>query len=119
MTFSKLQIVVLIIASTAVSGAAIIAYVAPAPTEKPAYVVSQKDRKFSVTNIDIARGDSIRIVNDDGTLRHHAYIESESFHFDSGDQEPGGRADIKFTHTGTFYVLCGIHPKMKLIVHVE
>ncbi len=67
----------------------------------------------------INRGDTIRIVNDDGDLRHHAYIESDTFNFDSGDQEPGSKTDITFPEKGKFTVLCGIHPKMKLSVEVQ
>ena len=65
------------------------------------------------------RGEMITIVNDDADLRHHAYIDSDNFKFDSGDQEPGSRTTITFSVAGTFDVLCAIHPKMKLIVHVK
>ncbi len=74
---------------------------------------------FSPTSLKISRSDTVRIVNDDGDLLHHAYVESESFNFDSGDQEPGSHTDITFTQSGTFMVLCGIHPKMKLLVEVK
>ena len=56
---------------------------------------------------------------DDADLLHHAYIDSDTFSFDSGDQEPGSKTDIVFTVPGDFKVLCGIHPKMKMQVHVE
>jgi plastocyanin len=65
------------------------------------------------------RGDTVIIVNDDADLRHHAYIDSDKFRFDSGDQEPGSKTSIAFTVAGTFEVLCAIHPKMKLSVHVQ
>jgi plastocyanin len=61
----------------------------------------------------------VTIVNDDGDLLHHAYIESDQFNFDSGDQEPGSKVDIAFSMAGSFTVLCGIHPKMKLVVRVD
>jgi len=60
-----------------------------------------------------------QIVNDDGDLLHHAYVESKQFSFDSGGQEPGAKVDITFPVSGAFTVLCGIHPKMKLLVHVD
>jgi plastocyanin len=59
------------------------------------------------------------IVNDDGDLRHHAYIDSDKFSFDSGDQEPGSKTNITFALPGDFDVLCAIHPKMRLTVHVK
>ena len=59
------------------------------------------------------------IANDyEGTV-HHAYVESEGFNFDSGDQNPGSRTKIVFPTKGDFQVLCGIHPNMKLDVHVK
>ena len=39
--------------------------------------------------------------------------------FDSGDQEPGSKTDVTFPVAGDFDVLCAIHPKMKLTVHVQ
>jgi plastocyanin len=81
--------------------------------------ISQKGREFSPAEISISRGDTIQILNDDGDLLHHAYIESNRFSFDSGDQQPGSRTKITFPETGDFNVLCAIHPKMKLVVHVK
>jgi plastocyanin len=85
----------------------------------PQYSVSQKGREFNPGQITIKRGETIQIVNDDGDLLHHAYIDSEKFSFDSGDQQPGSKTDITFPVVGKFDVLCAIHPKMKLEVHVQ
>lgn len=81
--------------------------------------VSQKGRMFHPDNLTIARGEVVTFVNDDSDLLHHVFIESDTFNFDSGDQEPGSRTPITFTERGTFQVLCGIHPKMKLVVRVN
>jgi plastocyanin len=89
-----------------------------APSAQP-YRVSQKGRAFQPGALTIRRGETVQIVNDDGDLLHHAYVDSERFSFDSGDQEPGSKTDVAFPVAGTFSVLCGIHPKMKLIVHVN
>ncbi len=43
----------------------------------------------------------------------------DTFNFNSGDQLPGSQTDIVFSVPGTFNVLCGIHPKMRLVVHVK
>lgn len=83
------------------------------------YQVSQKGRAFQPGELTIRRGETVQIVNDDADLLHHAYVDSEQFTFDSGDQEPGSRSDVTFSVTGTFTVLCGIHPKMKLTVRVN
>jgi plastocyanin len=85
----------------------------------PKVVISQKGRQFHPTEIKINRGDEIQIVNDDADLLHHAYIESATLNFDSGDQGPGSKTNILFPDSGTFNVLCAIHPKMKLVVRVQ
>jgi plastocyanin len=85
----------------------------------PQYTISQKGREFNPNEISLKRGDTVEIVNDDGDLLHHAYIDSEKFSFDSGDQEPGSRTSIVFSVAGDFDVLCAIHPKMRLTVHVK
>lgn len=83
------------------------------------YWVSQKGRQFHPNEISLNQGDTLRIINDDGDLLHHAYVESPWFNFDSGDQTPGSRTDVIFSVPGRFNVLCGIHPKMKLVVEVK
>ncbi len=82
-------------------------------------VISQMDREFKPNNVKIKRGDVLQFVNDDGDLRHHAYLKSETFSFDSGDQVPGSKFDVAFTTAGQFSVRCAIHPKMRLVVVVE
>ena len=81
--------------------------------------VTQKGRAFHPGEITVKRGDKVEFINDDGDLLHHAYLSSDKFSFDTGDQEPGSKADVVFSTAGTFNVLCGIHPKMKLLVRVE
>jgi plastocyanin len=85
----------------------------------PPYAISQKGRQFHPGEISIKRGETLQIVNDDFDLLHHAYIDSPKFAFDSGDQQPGTRTEITFPATGEFEVLCAIHPKMRLVVHVN
>ena len=85
----------------------------------PDYNISQKGREFHPGEITIKRGEALKIVNDDADLLHHAYIDSPTFSFDSGDQTPGTVTAITFTVAGNFNVLCAIHPKMLLVVHVQ
>ncbi len=81
--------------------------------------VSQKDRVFQPGTVTINRGDTLRILNDDGELLHHAYVRTPQFSFDSGEQEPGSKTDVVFPVAGTFTVLCAIHPKMRMVVTVK
>lgn len=88
-------------------------------TDAPQHVISQAGRIFSPREITIRKNETIQIVNDDGDLLHHVYIDSDRMTFDSGDQKPGSKTNITFTSAGDFNVLCAIHPKMKLTVHVR
>lgn len=82
-------------------------------------VVTQANRRFQPQQIEVARGGTVRFVNDDGQLLHHVYSTSPEFNFDSGEQEPGKAVEERFPVPGTFTVLCGIHPKMRLVVTVR
>lgn len=83
------------------------------------YRVSQKGRAFTPASLEVQNGDSIAFMNDDGELLHHAYLDNDRFSFDTGDQGPGSKTVVAFPTTGTFTVMCGIHPKMKLTVQVR
>ena len=85
----------------------------------PVLRVSQHEERFNPGTLALHVGDTVRVVNDDGQVHHHAYVDSPSFRFDSGDQAPGGHSDIRFTERGHFKVLCGIHPRMRLDVEVQ
>jgi plastocyanin len=82
------------------------------------HTVSQKGRNFSPGQIVIARGDSVRITNEDEFL-HQIYVDSKDMSFDSAEQRPGQAIDVNFPQAGTFPVRCHIHPKMLLSVRVE
>jgi len=81
--------------------------------------VSQRNRAFAPKQVEANRGDILRINNDDGELVHHAYVKSDTFNFDSGEQPPGSHLDVPLTTAGTFTVLCAIHPKMRLTLTVK
>jgi len=85
----------------------------------PQYSISQKGREYHPGEISIKQGETLQIINDDADLLHHSYVDSPKFSFDSEDQRPGSKTDITFTVVGDFDVLCAIHPKMRLIVHVQ
>lgn len=93
--------------------------VAIATRPDPIHIISQKGKRFGPHDIALHVGEHITIVNDDGDLVHQAYIDAEEFAFDSGDIEPDATIVITFPKEGDFTVLCGVHPKMKLAVHVR
>ena len=83
------------------------------------HVVSQLGLAFTPSNLTIQRGETVKILNDDRDLLHHVYVESDRLKFNSDDQRPGSHINIIFPITGTFAVLCAIHPRMRLTVHVK
>ena len=83
-----------------------------------AHHVAQKGRAFSVSDITIARGDSVQFTNEDEFL-HQIYVDSSMMSFDSNEQAPGQTIEVNFPVHGTFPVRCHIHPKMLLTVHVQ
>jgi plastocyanin len=103
----------------AVTATLLIVFGTLAGSAVPQYSISQKGREFHPGEISIKRGETIQIVNDDADLLHHAYVDSPSFTFDSGDQKPGSVTPVTFPIAGDFDVLCAIHPKMRLAVHVQ
>jgi plastocyanin len=80
-----------------------------------AHFIVQKGRRFSAAEITIHRGESLTFTNDDEFI-HQMYVDGL---FDSEEKEPGQNLTEPFTRQGTFEVHCHIHPKMKLIVHVD
>jgi len=80
--------------------------------------ISQKGRAFMPASIEVDKGDTLSIHNDDEYI-HQVFVSSPSFSFDSGEQGIGQTVNITFPVSGTFQVLCAIHPKMRLDVVVK
>ena len=77
--------------------------------------VIQKGRRFAPTEITIKAGDSLTFTNDDEFI-HQMYSDGV---FDSDERKPGQVLTQAISRPGTFEVHCHIHPKMKLVVHVN
>lgn len=103
----------------AVAGGVLLMRAASLAGAGPVLRVSQHEEQFRPGTLVLHTDDVVRVVNDDGMVHHHAYVDSPTFKFDSGDQAPGGHSDIRFTERGHFKVLCGIHPRMRLDVDVR
>jgi plastocyanin len=98
--------------------AAVLLLVATALFAAAAHRVVQKGRAFSLSQVTIARGDTVLFSNDDEFL-HQIYVDSPNMSFDSDEQPPGQTIQVNFPRSGTFPVRCHIHPKMLLTVLVE
>jgi len=79
------------------------------------HTIVQKSRRFSVPEITIRRGESLTFTNNDEFI-HQMYVDGL---FDSDERLPGQILTEEFSRSGTFEVHCHIHPKMKLVVHVN
>jgi len=90
-----------------------------ASAQQAAVAVSQKKRAFEPREVELALGESVVFVNDDGELLHHVYSKDPRFSFDIGEQAAGTRVPVRFTARGTFEVRCDIHPRMLLRVTVK
>jgi cytochrome c peroxidase len=80
--------------------------------------VTQKNRAFSVKEITVHAGDTLVMHNDD-MRAHNIQITHPKLTFNSGLQEPGEDARVRFKDSDRYLVFCGIHPKMKLWVEVK
>lgn len=80
--------------------------------------VTQQHRAFSVAELSLRRGDTLRFTNDD-SFNHQVYVKSPAFSFESPEQAPGETVEAAFPKPGVFDVLCGIHPRMHLSVTVQ
>lgn len=78
-------------------------------------VIVQKGRRFLPAEITVRRGENFTVTNEDEFI-HQIYSEGE---FDTDERRRGENIVEAFSRTGTFEVRCHIHPKMKLIVHVN
>ena len=94
---------------------ALLLILVPLAAQAEDHRVIQKGRRFTPTEITIKAGDSLTFSNDDEFI-HQMYSDGV---FDSDERKPGQILTQGFTRSGTFEVHCHIHPKMKLLVHVN
>jgi plastocyanin len=80
--------------------------------------VSQQGLQFSVSELAVAKGQSVIFKNDDRTA-HNITVSGDGVNLNSGLQQPGVEFKVPFAKPGTYKVSCGIHPKMKLTVTVQ
>ncbi len=99
-----------ILAVTAFAAATLVAHAAST-------TISQKGRLFSTESLTIKKGDTV-VFNNDDTVPHNAVSKAPGNEFDLGYQPPGASTPVTFDATGDVNVICTIHPRMKLTIHV-
>lgn len=81
--------------------------------------VGQKGKMFAPEELSRAKGDLVRIDNDDNIPHNVMVTPPGGDRKNLGLQMPGDHAEIPVDQVGDYQVICGIHPKMKLVVHVQ
>ena len=119
MAISNLHRPFLLGGSVVLIAALLVAGAAQADFASVVRIVLQKGKHYDPTDLFLRQGDTITLVNGDDNVVHHAFIEADRFAFDAGDQEPGKQATLTLKEPGDFIIQCGIHPKMKLTIHVQ
>jgi plastocyanin len=82
------------------------------------HIVDQSKLQFSVTEMKIKKGDTVRFMNSDRPA-HNILVKDGANMLSSGLQQPGEAFEVPFNQEGRFPVTCGIHPKMRMTVVVE
>lgn len=86
-------------------------------------LIDQKDKKFSVTTVEVNVGDTLKFKNSESTLTHNVYSMTPDNSFELRVQKPGETSSVvldKASHKpGIMEVECAIHPDMKLKVVIK
>lgn len=80
--------------------------------------IDQKGLTFSSPSVTVAKGDILNFTNSD-TTSHNITISGDGVSLNSGLQQPGVAFKAPMMKEGTYQVVCGIHPKMKMTVTVK
>lgn len=80
--------------------------------------VDQKGLAFSTGALTVKKGDILSFNNSDNTS-HNILITGAGVNLNSGLQQPGVSFKAPMVKPGTYQVMCGIHPKMKMTVTVN
>lgn len=81
-------------------------------------VVDQKGLAFSTASLTVDKGTLVSFQNSDSTS-HNILVTGNGVTLNSGLQAPGVAFKAPFLKSGTYQVICGIHPKMKMTVVIR
>lgn len=82
------------------------------------HVVTQKDKKFSVSALQVKVGETVTFRNDDNFF-HNIFSLSPSNTFDLGSFGKGEGRNVTLAKEGVVDVECAIHPQMKMRIEVS
>ena len=81
--------------------------------------ISQKGKMFTPDELSREVGGLVRINNDDSIPHNIQVTNPDGENKNFGLQMPGNHADVAIEKPGDYMVRCGIHPKMKLVLHAR
>lgn len=81
-------------------------------------VVTQNDKTFSHSEIELSKGQSLTFVNGDSVV-HNVFSNTPGFEFNLKVQSPGQSSSLEIERSGSFEVRCAFHPNMKMKVAVK
>jgi len=82
------------------------------------FEVGQKNKAFTIENLEIKVGDVVSFPNHDSFF-HNVFSLSEVKTFDLGSYKKGETKKIVFEQAGTIEVECAIHPNMLMTIEVK
>ncbi len=82
------------------------------------FEVAQKNKSFTVKNLQINVGDVVSFPNKDPFF-HNVFSLSAIKTFDLGSYKKGETKKITFNEPGKIEVECAIHPKMQMVIEVK
>ena len=97
--------------------ACLVPLLAAGPAGAEEFVVAQKNKKFSASELKAKVGDVITFKNDDPFF-HNIFSLSEAQSFDLGTHAQGQSRKVTLNNPGKVEIECAIHPEMKLTVDV-
>ena len=80
-------------------------------------VVEQKDKQFSVRQLNVKVGDRVSFKNADPFF-HNVFSLSDTKTFDLGSYPQGQAKSVSFDKPGTVEIECAVHPGMKMTIKV-
>jgi len=80
--------------------------------------VVQKNKAFSVEELTIKAGDTVKFTNQDDFF-HNVFSLSDLKTFDLGSYPKGEFKSVTFDKAGTVEVECAIHPSMLMTINVK
>ena len=82
------------------------------------FLVSQKNKEFTIKTLTIKKGDTVEFLNEDDVF-HNVFSLSDAKLFDLGSYPKGKSKSVTFDEPGTVEIECAIHPSMKMTIVVE